>query len=107
MFRSKRPRQVDSKEVGLELGLVLFKFFLKSEYLHYGYFSDGLPIDIQNLKTAQERYTDLLMSQIPATAKSILDVGCGSGKRRRLCWTRDMPWTVFRPVPCSPTTPKA
>ena len=78
MFKS--PKSVDSKEVGLELGLVLLKFFLKSEYLHYGYFSAGLPTSIENLKKAQEQYTDMLISTIPVKIKSILDVGCGSGK---------------------------
>ena len=77
---SKKNRKVDSKEVGLELGLMIFKFFLKSEYLHYGYFKDNLPTDIQNLKKAQENYTELLMSHIPDGTKYILDVGCGSGK---------------------------
>jgi len=73
-------RKVDSKEIGLEVGLLVFKFFLKTEYLHYGYFSNNLEADIGNLKDAQERYTELLFSHIPEGVKTILDVGCGSGK---------------------------
>lgn len=72
-------KKVDSKEVGLELGFLVFKFFLKSEYLHYGYFSDGLKADVTNLNEAQNRYTDLIFSFIPEGVKTILDVGCGSG----------------------------
>lgn len=79
MFK-KRVKKIDSKEVGLEVGLVFFKFFLKTENLHYGYFSDDLPADISNLKKAQENYTELLISNIPPNVKTILDVGCGSGK---------------------------
>jgi len=75
-----RQKKVDSKEVGLEIGLMIFKFFLKTEYLHYGYFSDGLKADVANLKEAQERYAELLFSHIPEGVKTILDVGCGSGK---------------------------
>ena len=75
-----RQKKVDSKEVGLEIGLMVFKFFLKTEYLHYGYFSDGLEADVANLKEAQERYAELLFTQIPEGIKTILDVGCGSGK---------------------------
>lgn len=74
------PKKIDSKEVGLEIGFLTFKFFLKSEYLHYGYFNDGLKVDVENLKEAQSRYADLLFSQIPDGVKTILEVGCGSGK---------------------------
>ncbi|NJL13835.1 MAG: hypothetical protein HC913_13095 [Microscillaceae bacterium] len=41
--------KIDSKEVGLELGLRVFNFFLKTEYLHYGYFEKEMPIEIQSL----------------------------------------------------------
>lgn len=77
---SKKNHKVDSKEVGLELGLLIYKFFLKTEYLHYGYFKDGLEADVANLKKAQENYAELIFSNIPEGAKTILDVGCGSGK---------------------------
>lgn len=78
--KKKKNRTVDSKEVGLETGLMIFKFFLKTEYLHYGYFSEGLEADVTNLKKAQENYAELLFSHIPEGTKTILDVGCGSGK---------------------------
>ncbi len=80
LFRKKKNRKTDSKEVGLEAGLMIFKFFLKTEYLHYGYFINGLEADVTNLKKAHENYTAMLMSHIPAGTKTILDVGCGSGK---------------------------
>jgi 2-polyprenyl-3-methyl-5-hydroxy-6-metoxy-1,4-benzoquinol methylase len=74
-----RIKKVDSKEAGLEIGLHFFKFFLKSEHLHYGYFKD-LEADISNLVLAQEKYVENLMAVIPNDVTSILDVGCGSGK---------------------------
>jgi SAM-dependent methyltransferase len=74
-----REKKIDSKEVGLELGLVFFRFFLKSDHLHYGLFTEGLKADTADLKEAQERYTAMLMELIPEGAKTILDVGCGSG----------------------------
>jgi len=77
---AKRIKKVDSKEVGLEIGLYIFKFFLKTEYLHYGYFKDGLAADVSNLKKAQENYAEMLFENIPEGTKTILDVGCGSGK---------------------------
>ena len=75
----KRVKKVDSKEVGLEIGLHVFKFFLKTEYLHYGYF-ENLDADVGNLKKAQEIYAEKLFAQIPEGTKTILDVGCGSGR---------------------------
>lgn len=77
-----KVKKVDSKEVGLEIGLHFFKFFCKSEYLHYGFF-EGIETDIQNLAKAQEKYAELLISNIPEGVKTILDVGCGSGRMAR------------------------
>ncbi|MBN2681750.1 MAG: class I SAM-dependent methyltransferase [Bacteroidales bacterium] len=74
-----KQKKVDSKEAGLEIGLHFFKFFLKTEYLHYGYFKN-LETDISNLAKAQEQYANYLLSSIPEDVKTILDVGCGSGK---------------------------
>src|SRR5947207_325324 len=73
------PR-VDTREVGLEIGATVFKYFLDTEYLHYGYFSDGLPVETRNLAEAQIRYASLLKSAIPQAARRILDVGCGTGR---------------------------
>lgn len=80
MSKKKKNYKVDSREVGLELGLRVYNFFLKSEYLHYGYFKDGLDTDVANLKKAQDNYAELIFSHIPEGTKTILDVGCGSGK---------------------------
>ncbi|MGE5558798.1 MAG: class I SAM-dependent methyltransferase [Bacillota bacterium] len=75
-----KRRKIQSKEVGLELGLIFGAYFLKSEYLHFGYWTGDLPLDIQNLARAQENYADFLISHIPEGVHTILDVGCGSGK---------------------------
>lgn len=77
---SANGQRVDSKEVGLGIGLILSKNFLGSEYLHYGFFEGGLTPEIRNLAAAQQRYADFLQSNIPAGVKTILDVGCGSGR---------------------------
>jgi SAM-dependent methyltransferase len=76
----KKHHKVDSKEVGLELSLRLFKFFMNTEYLHYGYFINGLKAEPMNLREAHMNYAELLFSHIPENTKTILDVGCGSGK---------------------------
>ncbi len=75
-----RIKKVNSQEVGLEIGLIFFKYFLKTEYLHYGLFNKDEFDDIWKLGVAQERYAEKLFSLIPEGTKTILDVGCGSGK---------------------------
>jgi len=73
-------RKLESREIGLDLGLLLFKNFLDTDYLHYGLFTDGLQPKITNIPVAQENYAQMLISMIPMNVKSILDVGCGSGR---------------------------
>lgn len=75
----KSPASVDSKELGLAAGLVFARFFLKTDHLHYGYWPEDLPVDIVNLRKAQDLYCDFLLSHIPEGTRSVLDVGCGSG----------------------------
>ena len=72
--------KINSKEVGLDLGLLLFKNFLDTDYMHYGLFKDGLDAKIINLPKAQENYAELLLSIMPEGISSILEVGCGSGR---------------------------
>ena len=72
--------EIDSKEYGLEFGLITLKNFFNTDYLHYGYFSDDIPVDVYHLHLAQKKYSDKLISQIPPGVKTILDVGCGSGR---------------------------
>jgi len=75
----KLPKEV-SREIGLEISVICSKHFLKSRYLHYGYWPSGLEVDIANLRIAQENYADFLISHIPDGVKTILDVGCGTGE---------------------------
>jgi len=75
-----KPEKVDSKEVGLEIGLLLARFFFNSEDLHFGYWPEGTSADISNIPEAQKRHTDLIFSHIPESVKNILDVGAGSGE---------------------------
>ena len=79
----KKVNEKNSRELGLEFASICGKHFLKLDQLHYGYWSSDLPVDILNLRKAQEKYTDFLVSHIPAGARTILDVGCGTGQTAR------------------------
>ena len=76
----RRRNKVDTREVGLEIGLILGNHFFKTEYLHFGFWKDNGENDILGLPQAQEEYADFIISHIPDSIKTILDVGCGSGK---------------------------
>jgi SAM-dependent methyltransferase len=78
-----RAPSLKSPEFGLALGLVVGRFAIGMRDLHYGYWTDDLPLTPQNLPVAQARYTDELMNDIPDGVKTILDVGCGAGNTAR------------------------
>jgi SAM-dependent methyltransferase len=80
----RAERKWVTKEIGLEAGYRLAKFLYGSEHLHYGLFEADIPATIGNLKAAQERYLQRLFELIPAGVRTILDVGCGSGKTAEL-----------------------
>jgi 2-polyprenyl-3-methyl-5-hydroxy-6-metoxy-1,4-benzoquinol methylase len=76
----KKTKKGISRELGLEVGSVCGKYFLKLEHLHYGYWTGDIEIDVANLHIAQDEYAKLVISHIPDGVKSILDVGCGTGQ---------------------------
>jgi SAM-dependent methyltransferase len=65
------------------MGFVVGRFFLDMRDLHYGYWPVGLPVEPRHLAEAQSHYTEFLMSHIPSSVRSVLDVGCGVGTTAR------------------------
>jgi ubiquinone/menaquinone biosynthesis C-methylase UbiE len=79
-MKKKKSKKIISRELGLEVGSICGRYFLKLKHLHYGYWTDGLEVDISNLHLAQDEYVKFIISHIPEGVKSILDVGCGTGE---------------------------
>ena len=50
----EKKNKVNSRSVGLDIGLTVGRFFLNTEDLHYGYWPIGKEVNIQNLAEAQE-----------------------------------------------------
>ena len=64
--------------------LKLYSETIRSDYLHYGFWGEPNSVEIesitlQEIKNAQDRYIEHLVSFIPNEVNSILDVGCGIG----------------------------
>ena len=78
-MNKKYQDKVTSNEIGLEIGLVLSRFFFNTEHLHFGYWPDNLSLSIDNLKQAQDYHSDQIINAIPKNVDTILDVGSGSG----------------------------
>ena len=78
-MNKKYQDKVTSNEIGLEIGLVLSRFFFNTEHLHFGYWPDNLSLNIDNLKQAQDYHSDQIINAIPKNVDTILDVGSGSG----------------------------
>ncbi|MBC8104384.1 MAG: methyltransferase domain-containing protein [Cytophagales bacterium] len=75
----KRRQTASTRELGLDLAQIAARYLFGTDHLHYGYWPAGLPVEPGNLRRAQENYTDLLVSYIPAGVRTILDVGMGTG----------------------------
>ena len=67
---SGKSGKVNSKEVGLEIGLLLAKFFVNSEDLHFGYWPDGTATGFLTFPEAQERHSKLSLTRLEPLAKA-------------------------------------
>ena len=56
---------------------------LELDHLHYGLFAEDDPLTVDGLRSAQRRYTELLLANIPEGVSSLLDVGAGTGSTAR------------------------
>jgi SAM-dependent methyltransferase len=80
MKKKKKTKKVISRELGLEIGSICGRYFLRLKHLHYGYWTNGLEVNVWNLHLAQDEYVKFIVSHIPEGVKTILDVGCGTGE---------------------------
>ncbi|MGH1354294.1 MAG: class I SAM-dependent methyltransferase [Thalassovita sp.] len=74
--------KIDTKAVGLDVGLAAVKFLTGKENLHYGLWND-FDLCAANLGPAQEAYTEKLFKLLPDRPLKILDIGGGAGVTAR------------------------
>ncbi len=75
-------KKIDTRSLGLDIGLNFSKWLTGAENLHYGYW-DGLEVCAANFGAAQVAYTDLLFERLPQEPCRILDIGGGAGETAR------------------------
>ncbi|MBW3622656.1 MAG: class I SAM-dependent methyltransferase [Armatimonadetes bacterium] len=74
-----RTTKEHTQEIGLSIALILSRYFLKTDHLHYGFWTEDLPVEPGHLHQAQEKYQEYLIAHLPADTQTILEVGCGTG----------------------------
>lgn len=74
--------KIDTRAVGLDVGLAFIRWLTGAENLHYGLWT-GLEVTAGNLKAAQEAYTARLFGYLPPGPLRILDIGGGAGETAR------------------------
>lgn len=74
--------KIDTRSIGLDVGLSFARWLTGAENLHYGLWT-GLEVSAANLRRAQEAYTDKLFALLPPGRLRILDIGGGAGETAR------------------------
>lgn len=71
--------KIDTRAVGLDVGLAFIRWLTGAENLHYGLWT-GLEVTAGNLRAAQDGYTAKLFGYLPEERLRILDIGGGAGE---------------------------
>jgi SAM-dependent methyltransferase len=77
--RCVMAEKIDSRAVGLDVGLAFIRWLTGAENLHYGLWT-GLEVTASNLRAAQDAYTAKLFGYLPEGRLRILDIGGGAGE---------------------------
>lgn len=96
---STEKRHAHKKTYYNDIALRLGERLLGLRHLHYGFFEPGEPTDLAALPAAQEAYVRHLLSFVPAGARRVLDVGCGTGGVARALVDRGHEVTCLAPDP--------
>lgn len=72
-------KKIDTRAVGLDVGLAFIRWLTGADNLHYGLWT-GLEVTAGNLRAAQDAYTVKLFGYLPKGPLRILDIGGGAGE---------------------------
>ncbi len=78
---ANKKKKVDTRAIGLDIGLAFSRFLTGKENLHYGLWDPKWDVCAENLGRAQEAYTAKLFKLLPkGRGLRILDIGGGAGE---------------------------
>lgn len=78
---AKSKKKIDTRAIGLDVGLAFSKFLTGKENLHYGLWDPKWDVCAENVGRAQEAYTAKLFRLLPkGNNLRILDIGGGAGE---------------------------
>ncbi len=73
-------QKLDTRAIGLDVGLSFIRWLTGAEHLHYGVWT-GLEVTAANLRAAQDAYSARLFAHLPGgSGLRILDIGGGAGE---------------------------
>lgn len=72
-------KKLDTRAIGLDVGLSFIRWLTGAENLHYGLWTD-LDVSAGNLRAAQDNYSTKLFQLLPSKPCRILDIGGGAGE---------------------------
>lgn len=103
--------KIDTRAIGLDVGLQFVRWLTGAENLHYGLWT-GLEVNAANLRAAQEAYTDKLFKLLPEKPVRILDIGGGAGETAKKLIALGHSVTIVVPSPllaerCRANAPEA
>ncbi len=86
-----------NKKNNIDWGLKFYLDVLKLHSLHFGLWNDGDGLTLDNMRRAQDRYTEELLAMIPAGVKTVLDAGSGTGAQSALLIKKGYEVTALNP----------
>lgn len=73
-------KRFDTRTEGLDAYVYMAKTFADTPWLHYGMWLPDERVTVPNLRGAQERYVEKLLTLLPASPAEIFDIGGGTGE---------------------------
>ncbi len=87
------------KKIKTDWGLRFYLDVLKLNSLHFGLWDEKDAFNLDGMRNAQDRYTEVLLNMIPDDVKTVLDAGCGTGETAKILKEKGYDVVCLNPDP--------